>query len=362
MQTMEVASSSGTYAITVGKQLRISPYRYLPSHFPRKKNRLFILADETVASYYLEEVRAAYAEKLPVHTYVLPAGEEIKSFSGYEEVVSACLEMGLDRESAIIALGGGVIGDLAGFVAATYMRGISLVQMPTTLLAHDSSIGGKTGINHPEGKNMIGAFHQPEAVIYDIEMLDTLPEKEWRCGFGEMLKHGYIGDQHLLEQLKQLKTSSSFTISDELLVSSIAVKKDIVHQDEREQGPRAHLNFGHTLAHALEQTTGYGVLTHGEAVVNGMVFALYVGRRLGYAGPDAAGEVQWLRAFGYSFAPLKQMEPTQILQAMKRDKKNRGGNIRYVVLADAQRPLIVTLDDAQLLTYMDAFQKEMELT
>ncbi|QDI89955.1 3-dehydroquinate synthase [Salicibibacter halophilus] len=362
MQTIEVGSSSGTYAITVGKQLRMTPYRYLPDHFSRKKNRLLILADETVASYYLEDVRAAYAEKLPVHTYVLPAGEAIKSFSGYEEVLTACLEMRLDRESAIIALGGGVIGDLAGFVAATYMRGISLVQMPTTLLAHDSSIGGKTGINHPEGKNMIGAFHQPEAVIYDIEMLDTLPEKEWLCGFGELVKHGYIGDQHLLEQLKGLNQYATFTISDELLASSITVKKEIVHQDEREESIRAYLNFGHTLAHALEQTAGYGVLTHGEAVVNGMVFALYVGRRLGYGGPDPAEEIQWLRAFGYSFAPLNQMNPSQILQAMKRDKKNRGGSIRYVVLANLQQPLIATLGDEQLLTYMDAFKKEMELT
>lgn len=362
MQTIEVPASSHTYTIKVGRQLRMSPYRHLPANFPRKKNRLLILADETVAGYYLEDVRAAYAEKLPVHTYVLPAGEEIKSLSGYEEVLTACLQMGLDRESAIIALGGGVIGDLAGFVAATYMRGISLVQMPTTLLAHDSSIGGKTGINHSEGKNMIGAFHQPEAVIYDIEMLDTLPEKEWLCGFGEMIKHGYIANQPLLEQLKRWNKGSSFTISDELLTSSIAVKKNIVHEDEREQGIRAHLNFGHTLAHALEQTSGYGVLTHGEAVVNGMVFALFVGRRLGLSGPDAGEELIWLRAFGYSFAPLKQMDPPRILQAMKRDKKNREGNIRYVVLADAQQPIIVTLDDEQLLTYMDAFKKEMEVT
>ncbi|QQK76016.1 3-dehydroquinate synthase [Salicibibacter cibarius] len=362
MQTIEVASSSHPYTITVGKQLRLSPYKYLPDDFPRKKNRLLILADETVASYYLEEVCAAYAEKLPVHTYVLPAGEEIKSFSGYEEVLNACVQAGLDRKSAVIALGGGVIGDLAGFVAATYMRGISLVQMPTTLLAHDSSIGGKTGINHPEGKNMIGAFHQPEAVIYDIGMLDTLPEKEWLCGFGEMIKHGYIADQQLLGQLKRMHKGSVLSISDELLASSIAVKKDIVHEDEQEQGIRAHLNFGHTLAHALEQTAGYGVLTHGEAVVNGIVFALYVGRRLGYVGPDPAEEQRWLQTFGYSFAPLQQMEPAKMLQAMKRDKKNRGGNIRYVVLADAQQPIIVTLDDEQLLTYMDAFKKEMEVT
>ncbi|QQK79866.1 3-dehydroquinate synthase [Salicibibacter cibi] len=362
MQTIDVASSSHTYTITVGKQLRLSPYKYLPDNFPRKKNRLLILADETVASYYLEDVRTAYAEKLPVHTYVLPVGEEMKSFSGYEELLSACLQTGLDRESAIIALGGGVIGDLAGFVAATYMRGISLVQMPTTLLAHDSSIGGKTGINHPEGKNLIGAFHQPEAVIYDIEMLDTLPKKEWLCGFGEMIKHGYIADPQLLEQLKQLNQCAALTISDKLLASSIAVKKEIVHEDEREQGIRAYLNFGHTLAHALEQTAGYGMLTHGEAVVNGMVFALYVGRRLGYDGPDAAEELRWLRAFGYSFTPLKQMDSARILQAMKHDKKNRGGSVRYVVLADAQQPIIVTLDDEQLLTYMDAFKKEMEVT
>ncbi|SDI28750.1 3-dehydroquinate synthase [Natribacillus halophilus] len=359
MQTVDVTAPSRSYTITIGSRLRKKPYAYLPTDWARGSNRLLILTDERVASLYLDEVYAAYAEQLPVDTYVLPAGEGSKSFSGYEQATSACLRAGLDRDSAIVALGGGVMGDLAGFAAATYMRGISFIQMPTTLLAHDSSVGGKTGINHPDGKNMIGAFHQPDAVLYDVDMLDSLPAEEWLCGFGEVIKHGYIADSRVLEEVRQ---TGPFTISDQLLAASIEVKKDIVNEDEREHGIRAHLNFGHTLAHALEKTAGYGVLTHGEAVVNGMVFAMYVGRQLGYAGPEPLEELQWLRTFGYSFKPLRQMDPTRILQGMKKDKKTRSGTIRYVILAEAQQPIIVTISDEELLSLLESFKKEMEFT
>ncbi|MBB6449038.1 3-dehydroquinate synthase [Geomicrobium halophilum] len=363
MKTVKVKSSSYSYTITIGRHLRKDPCRYLPNGWLQKKNCVFIITDENVAPLYLEDVQTSFSEACTVKTFTIPAGEQSKSFSIYEKALTACLRAGLDRNSAIVALGGGVVGDLAGFVAATYMRGISLIQMPTTLLAHDSSVGGKTGINHPEGKNMIGAFHQPDAVLYDVGMLDSLSRKEWLSGLGEVIKHGYIADQTLIKQIRRMEDFSpeSLTIPESLLASSIVVKKEIVNQDEREKDVRAYLNFGHTLAHALEQTVGYGVLTHGEAVVNGMVFALYVAKKLGYNGPDAFEEIKWLQRLGYSFTALENMEPSQILSVMKKDKKTSAGNIRYVVLTEIEKPTIVALEDEHLLTCMDTFKEELHV-
>src|SRR6185312_13145009 len=191
----------------------------------------------------------------------VPSGEQAKQFPIYEACLTFALENGLDRKSCIIAFGGGAVGDLAGFVAATYMRGIAFLQVPTTLLAHDSAVGGKVAINHPLGKNMIGAFHQPEAVVYHTPFLQSLPEKEWRSGYAEVIKHALIGDVELYHWLKE-EVQTLADLRDEklihILTKAIPVKANVVSQDETEKGVRAHLNFGHTLGHALEKEIGYG--------------------------------------------------------------------------------------------------------
>ena len=193
------------------------------------------------------------------------------------------LDFKLDRHSLILALGGGAVGDLSGFVAATFMRGIPFIQIPTTILAHDSAVGGKVAINHPAGKNMIGAFYQPEAVVYDIDFLKSLPEHEIRSGFAEVIKHGLIQDPSFYHWLKENILSIDMMISDENLIHflsrGVEIKSAIVEEDEKETGIRAYLNFGHTLGHAIEAELGYGKLTHGEAVVIGMLYALQLSEK-----------------------------------------------------------------------------------
>lgn len=286
---------------------------------------------------------------------MIPSGEASKSFEMYSQAMTAMLEAKLDRSSVVIALGGGVVGDLAGFLASTYMRGISFVQMPTTLLAHDSSVGGKTGINHPLGKNLIGSFHQPDAVIYDLSLLDSLPKREWLSGFGEVLKHGYIGDQQLLDHVQSTGVTN---ITASVLRKSIAVKAKIVEADEREKGVRAHLNFGHTIAHALEQVSGYGALTHGEAVVNGMAFSLYLSKQLHPSLPiHVDDELHQLQKLGTHFCPCKRWTWLMI-QSMLTDKKNTDSQIADVILVESQKPSVILLAKEEFETYLNQFKGE----
>jgi 3-dehydroquinate synthase len=280
---------------------------------------------------------------------VLPSGEATKSLSSASRLYDHLVSTKADRHTAVVAIGGGVIGDLAGFVAATYARGIPLVMVPTTLLAQvDSSVGGKAGVNHPGAKNIIGAFHQPSAVWIDIEILRTLPDREVRCGLAEVVKYGVILDGGFFGELEDrveaiLRRDDS--VLRRIVARSCELKASVVSRDEREEtGLRAVLNFGHTIGHAIEAVAGYdGPYRHGEAVAMGMVAEARLAERLGWIGPEVIGRIEGLldRLGLPTSAP--ELDAGRLLEAMGRDKKNRGGRIRFVLPRSVGR---VELTDA----------------
>ncbi|MFG6465393.1 3-dehydroquinate synthase [Roseateles sp. BYS87W] len=296
-----------------------------------------IVTNETVAPLYAERLReqlaAVYAR---VDVVALPDGESFKDWPTLNRVFDHLLQEALDRKTVLFALGGGVIGDMTGFAAATYMRGVPFVQVPTTLLAQvDSSVGGKTAINHPLGKNMLGAFYQPVRVLADLDTLDTLPDRELRAGLAEIIKYGPIADAAFLDWIED--NLAGLLSRDKALLAyavrrSCEIKADVVGQDEREQGLRAILNFGHTIGHAIEAGLGYGEWLHGEAVACGMVLAADLSCRLGFV-PQAF--VERLRSLiqraGLPVQP-PQLGVERCLQLMRVDKKAEAGDIRFVVI------------------------------
>jgi len=264
----------------------------------------------------------------------LPAGETSKSPEYLQHIYDAALEAGIDRKTPVIALGGGVVGDLAGYAAATLLRGVPLVQIPTTLIALvDSAIGGKTGINHPAGKNLIGAFHQPHLVYADLETLRTLPEREWFSGLAEVVKHALIADAALFETLDRhwdRVLARDMVLIPGILHRAAQIKIDVVQEDERESGRRAILNFGHTFGHAIEKVAGYGTFTHGEAVAIGMIAALHLSRAV-HPGLDIAGAERLVRRIPVS-GTLSGFSRSALREAMQADKKKAGSRLRFVVL------------------------------
>lgn len=337
MKKVTIDTSSKAYEVFIEAGVRHSIGKQLETVLTQAASSIFIITDSQVAPLYLDDVVASFEEKLPVYKAVIESGEASKSFAVYEQMLTKALEYGLDRKSVVVALGGGVVGDLAGFVAATYMRGIRFVQVPTTLLAHDSSVGGKVAINHPLGKNMVGSFHQPEAVFYDTETLYSLSEREWRSGFAEVMKHGFIRDPEFLEWLqREVKTFDQMPVErlNSLLERSIAVKAQIVSEDEREAGVRAHLNLGHTLGHALETELGYGVMTHGEAVVVGIVFALKLSEELFDIKLNVDHYEKWFNSLGYQTKLPANVTTSKLVSTMTKDKKVEAGAIRMVLLSE----------------------------
>ncbi|MGY4690107.1 3-dehydroquinate synthase [Salibacterium sp. K-3] len=359
MERLMIETPSRRYPVYIGEGLRFQAGTLLAPML-EDKSRVLIISDSNTAPLYAETVQEALEPILPVHLYTIEAGEHSKSLEGYERVLTACIECQLDRHSVIIALGGGMTGDLAGFAAATYMRGISFVQMPTTLLAQDSSVGGKTGINHPLGKNLIGAFHQPEAVLYDTGTLASLPDKQWRSGFAEMIKHAFIKDPVLVDRLKAEVQSTEDMKKENLkqfLKESMAVKADIVKEDEKETGVRAYLNFGHTLGHALEKVSGYGDLTHGEAVAAGMIFALKLSNHLQYSNWDVEQEAMWFKKLGYRVDIPAAFDPAKLMETMKNDKKTRDGDLTFVLLEDTGNPCTVKVQESDILHLLSSMKR-----
>jgi len=265
----------------------------------------------------------------------LPPGERQKNLASVERLYAALLADRLERRSPVIALGGGVVGDMAGFVAATYLRGVPFVQCPTTLLAMvDSSVGGKTGFNVPEGKNLIGAFHQPALVVVDPQVLGTLPERELRCGLAECIKHAVIRDPDLLDwiaaEAPALQALDPGALA-ELVRRNVEIKARVVMEDERESGVRAHLNFGHTFAHAIEATSGYGSILHGEAVALGMLAATRTAIEMGLCEPPLLERlVAVLETFGLA-TRSRLADDAALLAAMRHDKKVIGDRVRLVL-------------------------------
>ncbi len=296
-----------------------------------------VVTNPLVASYHLEKVRAALAPlHRRLHVVSLPDGEQHKDWPTLQRIFDAMLQAGCDRRTVVYALGGGVIGDMAGFASACYMRGIGYVQIPTTLLAQvDSSVGGKTAINHPLGKNMIGAFHQPLRVLCDVDHLSTLPEREFRSGLAEVIKYGPISDWSFFEWLES-QADALIARDPRTLVTAIRrsceIKAAVVSRDERESDLRAVLNFGHTFGHAIEVGLGYGAWLHGEAVGCGMVLAADLSARIGQIEPPIADRIRQLVArCGLPVeAPALGME--RWLQLMRMDKKAQAGEIQFVLL------------------------------
>jgi 3-dehydroquinate synthase len=297
-------------------------------------SRHLVITDENVAALHLQKVTSSLAAAgYRAEVYVIPPGESSKSLSMAGAALEYAYQCGLDRRSVVLALGGGVVGDFAGFVAATYMRGIGFVQIPTTLLAHDSAVGGKVAVNLPQAKNIVGAFHQPLGVLYDTDALQTLPVRELRSGLAEAIKHGVIRDRELFfwieENIAPLLGGDSAALS-ELLARSCRIKAQVVAADEQEQGLRAILNFGHTLGHAVEWLSAY---THGEAVAIGMVAAAELSVRLGLCPAEEAVRIE--RAVMAAGLPTRipcQLEEDELVALMRQDKKTTGGTLTFVLL------------------------------
>lgn len=302
-----------------------------------KSRRVAVISDETVASLYLDRLRAAVPEK-EITTVILPPGEASKSFPTLEKLIGRLLESGLDRSSTLVALGGGVIGDVTGFAAACYQRGINFIQVPTSLLAQvDSSVGGKTGINHALGKNMIGAFHQPVGVIIDLDTLRSLPDNQITAGIAEIIKYGLIISEDFFIWLEANVTDLKKLVPQTLahaIYHSCRIKSEIVAKDEHEtHGHRMLLNFGHTFGHAIETGLGYGRWLHGEAVGCGMALALKLSQKRGLiSAADTTRVVRLIEQAGLP-ARLPEALPAERLMAlMRHDKKNVEGKHRFILL------------------------------
>lgn len=312
-----------------------------------------IVSNTTVAPLYADAVAQTVRDLgKTVHIHILPDGEQYKDLANWQSIFDTLLSKQCDRKTTLIALGGGVIGDMTGFAAAAYMRGVPFIQCPTTLLSQvDSSVGGKTGINHPLGKNMIGAFYQPQLVLADINTLNTLPDRELSAGLAEIIKHGAIYDVEYFEFLEnnidaiRARDVAALTHT---ITRSCEIKAEVVAQDEREAGLRAILNFGHTFGHAIEAGMGYGNWLHGEAVGAGMVLAADLSHRLGQLTEQEMNRIRALiQAAGLPIeAPRLGVEA--ILEHMQLDKKNSAGSIRFVLLNGLGKAVIQKVDDGVL--------------
>lgn len=356
---LEVDLGERGYPILVGSEIIRSA---IQDERLKSARSALIVSNENISSLYLELLRSGMSEKFSNVYYVeLPDGEKYKNWKTLNLIFDALLQNKCDRKTVLFALGGGVVGDMTGFAAACYMRGVPFVQVPTTLLAQvDSSVGGKTGINHPMGKNMIGAFYQPQMVICDLSTLDTLPQRELSAGLAEVIKYGPIADMEFMEWLEG--SMDALLARDKSALAHAVrrcceIKAWVVGQDEREAGLRAILNFGHTFGHAIEAGMGYGVWLHGEGVGAGMVMASELSLRLGLVD---AGFVARLRAL-VGRAGLPQRGPVldasdnagRYLELMRVDKKAEAGEIRFVVIDGPGRATLRAAPDALVREVID---------
>lgn len=353
---LQVDLGDRSYPITIGQAL-LSDSTLISRHVAGK--RVAIVTNTTVGPLYLDKLVGLLSEAgKQVTTVVLPDGEEEKNWASLMRVFDVLLEEKCDRKTTLVALGGGVIGDLTGFAAATYMRGVPFIQVPTTLLAQvDSSVGGKTGINHPLGKNMIGAFYQPQAVIADTATLNTLPPRELSAGLAEVIKHGAIIDAPFFDWIEaniaKLVARDAAALA-YAIQRSCEIKADVVRQDEREGGLRAILNFGHTFGHAIEAGLGYGEWLHGEAVGCGMVMAADLSHRLGFIDAETKNRMTALvKAAGLPvIAP--DLGNERWLELMQVDKKNEGGQIKFILIKPLGAPVIMPVPQEALLATLKA--------
>jgi len=335
MRTVNVDLGERSYPIYIGSGLLCHIGQYFNDHGISLNSPLLIVTDDNIAPHYLNILENLLLEAgYATVSKVVKAGETAKSLSVLEEVMTTAIEGKLDRNSTVIALGGGVVGDLAGFAAATYMRGIKFVQIPTTILAHDSSVGGKVAVNHPLAKNMIGAFHQPEMVLYDLDTLQTLPPRDVASGLSEMVKHGLIRDGEFARWCRE-HASELLALDPEALEYGLsrgcAIKADVVSRDERENDLRAILNLGHTIGHAIEAVAGYGEYMHGEAIAIGMVGSARLAVRLGRDANIYDETVSMLQSLRLPVTMSSHLSTDDIMEAMKHDKKFREGHMLFII-------------------------------
>ncbi|MCA1320745.1 3-dehydroquinate synthase [Bacillus tianshenii] len=357
MSEVKVKTDSKEYSVHIGPGASEMLPEVLKT-FNKAPKTILIITDDVVAKLYLDKIEAAIDQSCTVHHFILPNGEGSKSFQNYYEIQSFALEKGLDRNSVVIALGGGVVGDIAGFVASTFMRGIKFIQIPTTLLAHDSAVGGKVAINHPLGKNMIGSFYQPEAVLYDTRFISTLPEGELRSGFAEVVKHALIWDKGFYEWIKENIPSLEALDEERLMYcieKGIQTKAEVVSSDETEQGLRAILNYGHTLGHALEAAYGYGEISHGDGVALGMLFATELSEEL-VPSLDLSQELRTLwKKCGFPSKIKPGIHPEDILNWMKKDKKSKSGHIHMVLMQEVGKVQLESVPDDVIIKKLESF-------
>lgn len=335
MVSLTVELGERSYPIYIGEGLLAQAGVTFEQHKLTKKSPLMIITDRHVADKHLPVLTSSLKQSgYSVVTAIVDPGEKSKSLTVLEKLIEQALQGGLDRNSAIVALGGGVVGDLAGFVAASFMRGIKFIQVPTTILAHDSSVGGKVAVNHPLAKNIIGAFHQPLLVLYDTSTFATLPEREIKAGFAEVIKHGLIWDRSFAkwcdEHVHELLALDAEAVSSALYYGC-SIKAKVVSEDEHENGLRAILNLGHTIGHALEAVAGYDELLHGEAISIGMVGSAEIAHRLGYSADIRKFTERLLGKFGLPTTLPAHYAVDQLMEAMSHDKKFREGQIVFVV-------------------------------
>ena len=333
MKVVEIDLGARSYQIKIAKNILSQPEEFLPWI---KSNQVFIISNEVVAPIYLDNLLSALKDK-QVNQIIMPDGEHTKSLSSLELIFDRMLQIPLDRSATVIALGGGVIGDMAGFAAACYQRGVPFIQVPTTLLSQvDSSVGGKTAVNHPSGKNMIGAFYQPERVLIDIDTLATLQPRQFSSGLAEVIKYGVINQPDFFQWLESniSKVINRQSESLEYIIEQSCLNKArVVEQDEKESGVRALLNLGHTFGHAVETTTGYGKWLHGEAVALGMAMAAHMSCLQGWLKKEDVQRINHLlERAELPVSPSTEFDANQLKQAMKLDKKVQSGKVRLVLL------------------------------
>jgi 3-dehydroquinate synthase len=352
VRTIQVKTASTNYPVLVGSKILPTLYRRLP-----KRNRIFVLTSPEIWALWSKRFLASFPQQDQPSVLFLPAGEQYKRLAQVERLASELATAGADRSSLLIAFGGGIIGDMGGFLAAIYMRGIDYIQMPSTLLAQvDSSVGGKTGANLASGKNLIGSFHHPLAVFADIDLLQTLSDRELHAGLFESIKAGVIRDARLfrfMERNVETILKRDGKALEYLISASIRMKADVVGIDERESGLRMILNFGHTVGHAIEAATHYRKLLHGEAVAWGMLAALQLGRIRGVISPAHADRIEET-IFAYGPLPSFSTSADKLLIAASRDKKNRAGIRRFVLPEGIGNATVVeNATDAELIAAID---------
>jgi 3-dehydroquinate synthase len=333
MRSITVALADRTYPIHIGAGLLGRLAEFVA---PLAPTSLLVVTNEVVGPLYADATVAALAKVARTASLRLADGEHTKRWDSVARILDALVEHGADRRSVVVALGGGVTGDLAGFAASIYMRGIRVVQVPTTLLAQvDSSVGGKTGINHPSGKNLIGSFHQPSVVVTDTDVLRTLPSRELSAGLAEILKHGLLADARYFDavvaELPALRDGDAEALA-RAIGRSCELKAEVVGRDERESGERALLNLGHTFGHAIEALTGYTQWLHGEAVGCGLVLAADLSRRLGMIGERDVETVAHAVKLAGLPPRIEALDADDAIRSMRGDKKAEAGAVRYIVL------------------------------